>query len=807
MDLALAKNKYRYDINDKILNSYRNPDKHFIVNDGDHKIKPVILRIDKIEEANYKLFNTEYTGIPDWHLMDNFGLPAEEQMYFRHEMPKKLIELERQVVRDLDAKNADNKTERVTAQKIIHEINRRIEFDRKYFEYEIEQIKKYWWYRLYGRWIMINGKPTYIDGWHDMYCSWWYLGDAGYPDYRDADRRSYLYYKYAYTTTHTFKDLDKEGFAIPNEKGRYEMIDTGHRVCYGAIIPKKRREGATNMALLINYEIVSRTIGNDVLGGIQADGENTSKSHYVTKLIPAWKKMPFFYKPMWGGNNVPLSGIKFTLPTSMAYGDELESQISYATTADGSFYDHTKLYAYLGDEWGKVPHVDIHEAVWGRVKPALAQGAGAKIVGFALLPSTVEEMEGLNAEKYYDLCESSNFYRRIHLSGQTHSGVFRKFIKAWDGLEGFIDEYGDSVIETPTPRQRDYIRRDYGAREYIQGTRDSLGADRTYVSKKALRTFKKRYPVSYEECFTGSSGDIGFDTQILDEKLMELRTDASLYTTGRFEWVGGEKDSTVIFIEDKQNGHWEVDTLFIQEATNNKITSKVYDSLSSEYVLSYMPSAEVVDRCTIGMDTFEFSMKSEFSIRRDKDKMSDGGITVLRNRDKIIDTDEKDVYEWQTYKFIAVYRYRTPREEDFVEEGIKAAVYYGGLINSERNKSQVNRICRERGYLGYLKHEVDEVTGKIAEQAGYHMNAENKKKGFSMFRDYIDMRGHATNLPLLLTEAKEIQNIEQLKNFDALSSGIGALLGTTSVHDAILKKEMQILDQYKFEDFFETYNR
>lgn len=807
MNLRQARNLYRYDVNEKILNGYREPDRYFKVNEGDRKIKPVIIEIAKIEEANHLMFNSQYTGMPEWHLMDNFGLPAEEQVYFRHEMPQKLIQLERNVVRDLEGINAENKSERVTAQKIIVEINKRIESDVKYYAYEIEYIQKMWYYRLYGRWIMINGKPTYLDGWNDMYCSHWHLGDAGYPEYRDVDRRSFLFYKYGYTTTHTFKNLDSEGYAVANDSGRYEMIDTGHRVCYGCVVPKKRREGATNMGLCIEYDIISKTQGNDVIGGIQADGESTSKSHYITKLLPAWKRMPFFFKPLWSGNNVPLSGIKFTLPTNMAYGEELESQITYATTADGSFYDHTKLYAYLGDEWGKVPSLDILEGVWGRVKPALAQGAGSKIVGFALLPSTVEEMEGMNAQKYYELCETSNFYRRIELSGQTHSGVFRKFIKAWDGLEGFIDEYGDSVIDHPTEKQKAFIRRNYGAKEYIMNTRKSLGSDNTYVAKKALRTFKKRHPVEYEECFTGSSGDIGFDAQILDAKLMELRINPELYTVGRFEWVGDKKDGTVAFVEDRVHGHWEIDRKFIEPLTNKRITAQVWDSILSEFVTSYMPSPEVVDRCTIGVDPFEFSMKSEFTIRKDKDKMSDGGISVLLNRNKIIDTDDVDIYDWRTYLFIACYRYRTVKEEDFVDEAIKAAVYFGGLINSERNKSQINRICRERGYLGYLKHEVDELSGKIAEQAGYHMNSDIKRKAFSMMRDYIEMRGSSTNLPLLLTEAKEIQNIDELKNFDTLSSGLGCLIGTTSVHEAILKKEMNVLGAYTAEDFIETFNR
>lgn len=804
MNLAEAKKKYKYDLPPSILDGYKDADKTFVVNDGDKRIMPIKLSVESVIKATYRKFNTDYPGVPDWEYVDNFGLPAADQIYFRHEMPQRLLEVEQKVIRELEEDSIRNKTEKVTSQKILHEIGRRIEFERKKYAAEIEYIQRMWYYRLYGRWIFINGKLTYIDGWHDSYCSWHHMGDAGYPEYRDADRRSMLFYKHAYTTTHTFKNMTKDGLAVPNEKGIYEMVDTGYRTCYGVAVPKKRREGATHQFIHIGSEIITTMSGSDVHFGIQGDGETTSRSHYQTKFLPSFKKKPFFFKPMWSGANAPLSGIKFNLPASMAYGDELESQISFATTTHGSFYDHNKLYAYLGDEWGKVEHIDILDEIWGRVKPTMAQGGGAIIIGFCGIPSTVEDMSGDNSDKYYELCEMSNFYQRVPVSGQTKSGLFLKFLKSEEGLEGFIDKYGNSVISKPTEEQVEYIGRKYGAREFIEGTRKSLESSPTYASKKALRSFKKRYPQEYDECFTGSSGDIGFDIDIIDKSILRTRVDDTIYVRGNLKWKNDIKDSEVIFVRDPE-GIWEFDTLFIDLLTNKRVSSMVYDPISEEMVKSYMPSPEVITRCTIGVDPFEFSLKSEYTLRKDKDKMSDGGIAIFLNRDKDIDRDDIDAYDWKTYKFIGITRHRTAKEEDFVDEAIKAAVYCGGMIFSERNKTQVVRICRERGYLGYLKHEVDPLTGKIEEQPGYYAGSVTKKEAFSLFRDYVDMRGHATNLPLLLHEAKEIKRIEELTGYDALAAALAGLKGASSVHDAILKKEMDVTREFSADDYIEKY--
>ena len=61
------------------------------------------------------------------------------------------------------------------------------EFKEKHYEYINEEFRR----REEGFWFMNNGEPTYITGTHYMYLQWSKI-DVGAPDFRDANRPSYV---------------------------------------------------------------------------------------------------------------------------------------------------------------------------------------------------------------------------------------------------------------------------------------------------------------------------------------------------------------------------------------------------------------------------------------------------------------------------------------------------------------------------------------------------------------------------------------------------------------------------------------
>ncbi len=69
--------------------------------------------------------------------------------------------------------------------------------------------------------------------------------NGGHPEYRDRDRRAFIFRQYLETTTETFAEIDHETGLAVKQFGSYKMTDTGSRVFFGDLQPKTRRCGAT----------------------------------------------------------------------------------------------------------------------------------------------------------------------------------------------------------------------------------------------------------------------------------------------------------------------------------------------------------------------------------------------------------------------------------------------------------------------------------------------------------------------------------------------------------------------------------
>lgn len=318
---------------------YLEADKYFVVNNGDIDLNPVYISLPEPPPA---------------HTIDGYGVNPEDQVFERLTIPRRLLDLEQEAINATKEDLSSNKNNVVTLLKIQRNFWKLLQERNKDYVKEIAFIRRVWYHRIKGYWFYNNGKPTFISGWHFFYLNFWTMdvkGKVSFPDYRDRDRKEFLYKLYQITTTETFARLDSSGKAIPEENGRYKMIDTGRRVCYGVIQPKNRRSGNTNKALSDGIEIVSRTIGTDG-GGIQSYSDDNAGSHFRDKLMPAYFRMPIWLQPFTTSGRT--SGtLKFDVEKN-AYGDEsLGTLFDYATTSSSKFYDGKKKKFLLTDEAGK----------------------------------------------------------------------------------------------------------------------------------------------------------------------------------------------------------------------------------------------------------------------------------------------------------------------------------------------------------------------------------------------------------------------------------------------------------------------
>ena len=759
---------------------YLHADRYVVLN-NDPSLRPVVLKLPKP---------------PPLHLIDGYGVDPKEQRFARMKIPRKLIDLEAEAVVKATEELASQRSTVVTPLKVQKKYWSLLKERHKTYKNEIDFIRKMWWHRVHGYWFFNRGKPTYITGKHFYYPNAWTMDTSDAeprPSYRDRDRKEFVYIDYCLTSTETFAKLDSEGVAIPEEDGSYKMTDVERRICFGKIQPKNRRSGNTNKALAVGLEIVSRTFGTDG-GGIQSYSNDNAEEHFKVKLLPAFYKLPMFWMPYTTSTKTS-DILKFDVSRSEFFEEGLSVKYTYATTASEKFYDGKKLVFMLLDESGKTSSCSVlkrHDVN----KNCLAQGNGRLIHGYMEYPSTVDEMTD-GAFDYRFLANTSDFYQRIKASGQTFSGLFRLFIPATEGLDGFIDSYGYSVAD----KIEDYQKEEgfkQTAYEYLQGKRDVLLAKGDAESMRAYREEKKLFPMRYDDCWLGEAGDIGFDMEKIDTRMAELRRkDDSI--VGRLEWAGGTFGGDVYFVEDDENGRFRISKKPPESVSNKKVMISSFSTFEQANVDMYRPMYPGM--FTLGADPYNFNNKQNATIGKSlgkKSRLSDGGISVLWNYDPELDSS-KPVNEWESYRFVLTYRHRGANSDEFNEDVLKAAIYFGAMVYPEVNLTTTYEYFIRHRFGGYLLYDIDKYTGRFKDKPGWDSEVRSKKDLFTLLREYISTRCHKEEHVDLLRELKEIRGIEEMRHYDLLASAAGALLGAKSSYVDVLKR-MENAD-YDLDDF------
>jgi len=737
-------------------------DTSFVINDGDTDLRPIRISLPKA---------------PDQRLIDGYGLHPKEQKFRRIEIPHKLRRLEEDAKMVQRAESDKIKGYRITKFKLQKQFWDMLFARREDLQDEIEWIKKIWWHRLHGYWFFNKGKPTYITGWHFDYLNFWYIAEVkpdGKIQYRDRDRKEFLFHKYAHETTETFAKVDKNGWAVPEYDGTYKMKDLGRRVCYGLGQPKNRRSGNTNKGLSIVNSITNTTIGTDGGGVMSYTGDNAER-HFSGKLVEAINKMPLFILPFSTSGFTP-SVIKNNTPANEFEIRGLNNEITYAETAQSTFYDGKKLIVGLLDEEGKTVTTDIDDR-WMVVKQTLSQGDGAIIHGYSYHPSTAEEYTA-GGEAYRKMMNKSSFYQRKP-NGQTQSGLFRIYVRSDEGLDNFIDSHGYSVKDKILPYQKEEGFTQTATSFILEDFEFLLNQD-TPESLAEYRKKRKQFPMSWKDVWVGDSGEIGFPTELIVERINELRKQ-SMTLPGNFEWTNGFGSN--VYWDANNEGRWETSKLF-DDIANLRIRDFTWDPIDMEEKETWAPLHP--HRGTIGADPFKFKKKQEVKRSSSKAGLSDGGIVAHWEYDEALDGD-KPRSEWESDNVVCTYRYRAKTDDEYCEDVLKTCIWYGYMVYPEMNIEIVQKKFREWGYAGYLKYDID-PEGRMKSIPGTYLHKSSKQEGFNMARTFLQYRCHKINHLRLLEECRDIPTMEDLTNYDTLAGLMVALLGSRSQYAKILQR-------------------
>lgn len=743
MGLAFAQLLRKYpDVDDQILKQYKDQDYYFEINIDDRDLIPI--RVD-------------LPDMPEEHLIDGFGKPAKEQYWRAPKMPKRLKYLE---------SHFDT----------LEEIWEFLQANQESYKKEIAFIDSEWDRRLNGYWLYINGKPTYMDGWHYLYCAWWNI-DIGKPQYRDRDRRWFLAVRHVYNCTTTFANLDEGGWGIPNEHDEYEMVDTGFRVFYGVNYPKHRREGATYRAELIGYELVSRT--ENAWMGIQSMNDTSARKAFTKHLVAPWRKLPFFFKPNYEGSTSPKKELSFDAVATrissrgalISGGEGLGSLINYGA-ADKGEYDGDKLYYHHDDEVGKLKPPNN---CWERhqvVKECLT--IGGNIIGLTVKTSTVGEMEKGGGKIFEHQCKMSMYHQRNE-NGQTRSGLVNIFMPAHDGLEGFIDRYGYSVIDEPTKEQAEYIGRKIGARKYLENKRQGY---KDAGDIEGLSEEVRLYPMNWRECFRPRARQSGFNLTNIENRMDQIRfTSEKLARVGNFEWNNKERDTFVVW-KDTPLGKFRVSQLLTEGKEANQKHWNNYEE-------SWVPGNTSYG-CA-GGDPFKFN-------RTEHNRRSDAAGAVIR----------KGKYEVQggdlikKRRFVCTYSNRTRDKWEYAEDMLMMCVYYGVQMFPEINIDLLWDYFEQRGYARYLLHRWDPAKGQFRNTPGANTSEKIKQDIFTEYMTWIESEIDEEKHMEILEQCHTIGGPEEMTDFDLFTAGGYALLGTLSIYDEMQKIEDEKSDVSRY---------
>ncbi len=557
----------------------------------------------------------------------------------------------------------DNKWKRTPLPKVLKKIKSVFEWD-KY----PEDFKERWYdfidieftRREEGFWFKNKDKDIYLTGTHYMYLQWSKI-DVGPPDFREANRLFFLF---------------------------WEACKADIR-CYGMCYLKNRRSGFSFMA---SGEVVNlATISSDSRYGILSKTGPDAKTMFTDKVVPISVNYPFFFKPIQDGMDRPKTELAYRVPASKftrrkiisgeveAELQGLDTTIDWKNTGDNS-YDGEKLKLLVHDESGKWERPNNILNNWRVTKTCLR--LGSRIIGKCMMGSTSNALDkgGGNFKKLY---ENSDVNKR-NANGQTRSGLYSLFIPMEWNYEGYIDSYGIPVFETPNkPKEDPHGQKiKLGVLDYWKNEVDGLSED-----QDALNEFYRQFPRTTKHAFRDESKNSLFNLTKIYQQI-DWNADikhSSVVTQGSFKWVGGIKDTQVMFVPNKSG------RFFVSWVPPVHLQNNVIKKLGRKY-----PGNENLG--AFGCDSYDIS----------------GTVDGRGSNGSLHGLTKFSMEDVPPNHFFLEYIARPQTAEMFFEDVLMACIFYGMPILAENNKPRLLYHFKRRGYRGYAMNRPDKIYNKLS---------------------------------------------------------------------------------------------
>ena len=623
------------------------------------------------------------------------------------------------------------------------------EFKERYIEYIEDEFK----IRDEGLWYYNNNSPVYITGSHYMYLQWSKI-DVGKPDFREANRLFYIF---------------------------WEACKADIR-CYGMCYLKNRRSGFSFMA---SGETVNlATISSDARYGILSKSGPDAKKMFTDKVVPISVNYPFFFKPIQDGMDRPKTELAFRVPaskltrrsiTSLEKPEDLQgldTTIDWKNTGDNS-YDGEKLKLLVHDESGKWERPNNILNNWRVTKTTLR--LGSRVIGKCMMGSTSNSLDK-GGENFKKLYRDSNIEKR-NKNGQTSSGLYSLFIPMEWNYEGFIDEYGYPVFDTPDNEVKgpfgEYI--DIGILEHWQNEVDGLKND-----ADALNEFYRQFPRTEEHAFRDETKNSIFNLTKIYEQIdyNEDISGSSVVNTGSFQWVNGIKDSQVIFYPDPK-GRFKISWIPPAHLQNRVVERNGYKTPGNEHMGAF------------GCDSYDIS----------------GTVDGLGSKGALHGLTKFSMEDAPPNHFFLEYIARPQTAEMFFEDVLMALIFYGMPILAENNKPRLLYYLRRRGYRGYSMNRPDRSWNKLSttekEIGGIPNSSEDIRQAHAAaiemyIQEHVGLKTNGNYGDIYFNRTLNDWSRFDINNrtkFDAaISSGLAVMACNRNLYAPNVKKEKQSIN-------------
>jgi len=665
------------------------------------------------------------------------ALPFIEDAYKRSDKKEEQYWEQREYPKELDRINS------------VFEWNKQSDsFKEKWYDYIDGEFK----YREEGFSFYNNGIPTYITGSHYMYLQWSKI-DVGAADFRESNRLFFIF---------------------------WEAVKADNR-CYGMCYLKNRRSGFSFMS---SAELVNQaTISSDARFGILSKSGADAKKMFTDKVVPISINYPFFFKPIQDGMDRPKTELAYRVPASKLTRRKLDSNeqleelegldttIDWKNTGDNS-YDGEKLRLLVHDESGKWEKPDNILNNWRVTKTCVR--LGSRIVGKCMMGSTSNALDkgGENFKKlYYD----SDVNKR-NRNGQTSSGLYSLFIPMEWNFEGYIDKYGMPVFDTPEEPVlgADDMWIESGVIEHWQNEVDGLKSD-----QDALNEYYRQFPRTEQHAFRDEAKQSLFNLTKIYEQIdynEDLRN-TNILTKGNFQWENGVKDSSVIFMPNK-DGRFLISWVPPKHLQNRVIIKNGVKYPGNEHCGAF------------GCDPYDIS----------------GTVDGRGSKGALHGLTKFSMEDVPPNHFFLEYIDRPQTSEMFFEDVLMACVFYGMPILAENNKPRLLYYFKRRGYRGFSMNRPDKVWNNLSvtekEIGGIPNNSEDIKQAHaSAIESYID-----SNIGLLERGYGDMYfnktlndwsrfNINNRTKYDAsISSGLAIMACNRHLYTPIAEIKREVFD-------------